>query len=345
MQLFKIFGIAIDLHWTFIALLVLIFLLGGLDTLGIAFILFGSVVLHELSHSLVARGYGIGVKKIVLLPIGGMSMMDEFAMPANAELWVSAAGPAFSLFLAILAFAVELVSPFPALTALAATAKDANVLLCAFNLLPALPLDGGRVWRALRQRSRSYLAATKEAVTLSRFCVFVILLFSFMLALFFDGLAFLFWNGIIALFIYIGADMELDAAIFKAASEGITVRDAMRRDMVTASGEETLQNALELAYSGKVRNLLLVTKKGFGVVPVAAFAKVPRANWGKVKIKSLSAVPIKCSPKDDVLEVWKNMRLSRIELAPVIEGGKLTGIVSETDIERLIYLRRLALIT
>ena len=345
MQLFKIAGIGIELHWTFLALLALVFFAGGISSLILLFMLFTSVILHELSHSLVARSFGVSVKKIVLLPIGGMAMIDEFAMSPKVELLVSAAGPIFSLALAIFAFGVEIFSPFPELTVFAAAAKEANVLLCAFNLLPAIPLDGGRVWRALRQRNRSFLSATREAVKLSKFTVFAIMLFGMSIAVFTDSWGFLFWNAIIALFIFIGADMELDAAVFKESSSGIKVRDAMTRDIVLASGDETLQDALELAYSSKVRNLLIVGKHGYGVVPVAAFARVPRKDWGKVKTKSIAAVPLKCSPEDSVLDVWKSMRTSHVELAPVVEKGKLTGVVTETDIERLIYIRRLALIS
>jgi len=341
----RIAGIDIDLHWTFLLLIALVLIAGGLESVIIATILFGSVVLHELSHSIIARLHKVDVTRIVLLPIVGMAVLDEFAMPPEVELKVSVAGPALSLLLAILAYAVELASPFPWLAAIAAVAKEANILLCVFNILPAIPLDGGRVWRALRQRKRSFLLATREAVALSKFTVFAFLLFGIFLALFLGAWGFLFWSGLIALFIFVGSDMEWEAAVFKTASEGITVRDAMQRDIVCASGEETLLDAFELAYSAKVRNILLVRKHKYGVIPLAAFEGIPRKEWGRRKTKSISTVPLRCKPSDDVLGVWKNMRSLRVELAPVVENNKLVGIVTETDIERLIYLRKLALVS
>ena len=345
MKIIQIAGIDIDLHWTFLVLLALILITGSLDEVAIVLVLFASVVLHELSHSLVARFYKINVRRIVLLPIGGMSMIDEFSMPAHTELMVAAAGPAFSFALAASAYLIASISPFPDVTAFAGFVGDANLILCVFNLIPAIPMDGGRVWRALRQRKRSFLAATKEAVALSRSIVFILLTIAFLVAILFDAWSFLFWNGLIALFVYFGSGMELDAALFKTASEGITVRDAMRREITCAGSEDTLLDAFELACGAKARNILLISRHGFGVVPLGAFATVPHSEWGRMRLKSIATVTLRCSPGDDVLSVWKKMRAHHVELAPVMEKKKLIGVISEADIERLIYLKRLALIS
>jgi len=321
----------------------LILLVGGLESILLAIVLFGSVLIHELSHSVVAKQHKIDVRRIILLPIGGMSVIDDFAVTPATELKVSIAGPAMSLLLAVLAYIVELSSPFPLIATIAATAKEANAMLCAFNLLPAIPLDGGRVWRALRERRKDFLTATKEAVALSKFTIAILVLFGIFLAFLFGEWGILFWNGLIAVFIFAGSDMELEAAVFKSASEGITVGDAMRSEMLCASGEENLLEAFELAYTSKARNILIIGKRNFRVVSLSAFENVPRSKWIATKIKSLSKVPPRCEPGENVLSAWKKMRASDVQLAPVIKNRKLVGVVTESDIEQLIYLRKIAL--
>ena len=343
MRLLSISNIDIELHWTFLILIALVILLGGLSSALVAVILFSSVVIHELSHSYVAMLHGVKVKRIILLPIGGVSMIEEFAMPPQVELLVSIAGPLMSFALALLAAGAGALTSDPALLAIAGTARDANLILGTFNLLPALPLDGGRVWRALRQRRRSYLQATKEAVLLSKAAMALLLSTAFAAALLSGEIGFLFWNSIIALFVYLGADMEYDAALFKSASDGVRVRDVMRSEVVCASGGETLEEAFSLAKGAKVRNILLVGER-FGVVSLASFEKIPRREWGRRHIRSLSSHPLRAHPDDSVLEIWKWMRSAGVELAPVMDGSRLIGVVSETDIERIIYLNKIALV-
>jgi len=347
MKLLRILNVDIELHWTFLLLIALIFLdallVGSIEPAAIVLILFTSVVLHELSHSYLAMLNGISVKRIILLPIGGMSVIDEFAMSPSVELKVSIAGPLTSFAIAAIAAGLGALTSDPTLLFLLGTTAQANLILGAFNLLPAIPLDGGRVWRALRQGKRAFLPATREAVLLSKFTIAILLLTSLLIAILTGNFALLFWNGIVALFIYLGSDMEYDAALFKAASDGVRVRDVMHGEMVCASGDETLEEAFALAKAARVRNLLIVGDR-FGVVNLASFEKIPRAQWGKRRIRGLSAHPIRAHPDDGVLEIWKKMMAAGVELAPVIEGGKLIGVVSETDIERLVYLNKISLV-
>jgi Zn-dependent protease len=307
-------------------------------------VLFGSVAVHELAHTWFARRYGISVSRIVLLPIGGMSVIDEFAMPSEAELRVSLAGPLMSFLLCAAATAVYAVSsPVQWLSDFALYTAEVNLLLGVFNLLPAFPLDGGRAWRALRQRSKSFIDATREAASLSRLVVALLLVASAAAAILSGDYVILFWNGIIAVFIFVGANGELDAAMFKVASEGLTVRDAMRHEIVAAGKDQTALDAFELARDNTVTNILLVSEKSFGVVPVSAIAQVPQPRWGKVRLKELAYKPITCGVDEDALQAWKKMRESGTELAPVVDGGELVGVVSQRDIERLVYIRRVAI--
>ncbi len=350
MKIFQVSHIDIDLHWTFLLLLAFVLLAGGIDSAIIMLVLFGSVVLHELSHSIVAKMHGIRVRRIILLPIGGMSMIEEFAMPPATELKVAVAGPIFSFFLALVSLAVlALTSNFDVLlpiTNIAAAAVEANVMLGAFNLLPAIPLDGGRVWRALRQRHRDYLTATREAVSLSKLIVVLLFIGSFAAAFLFSEWAFLFWNAIVALFIFVGSDMELDGAIFKTASDGLFVRDVMRPKPVTISGEKSLRDAIILALSTRSTSFIL-TGKGVtpAVISIGPLEKIPQSGWKGRKLSSLHPIHVHVSPETPAIEAWKRMRTAGAELSPVLANGKLVGAVYGADIERLIYLKKIALVS
>jgi Mg/Co/Ni transporter MgtE len=119
----------------------------------------------------------------------------------------------------------------------------------------------------------------------------------------------------------------------------------MSTGIVCASGEETLLEAFELAYSSKMRDILIVSKHGIRAVSITAFAKVPRSRWEMTKIKSLSTAVPRCRPDEKVLQAWKKMRAFHVRIAPVVEGGRLIGVVTEEDIEKLIHLKKTALLT
>lgn len=216
------------MHPTFLILLVLA-LLGffGPPVEGLAWlaIVFGGVVLHELGHALVARRRGLVVRDIVLLPIGGASEIDGLTEDADRELAVAIAGPATSVAIAVVlatgvvATGGRLGAPALATGPLVLRALWANLLLAAFNLVPALPMDGGRVARALWARSVGYERATVRAARLSRRLAAVmaaagVLLFLPMLVL-------------IAAFVYAAGRAEEAAVTLHARLGGLVVRDAM----------------------------------------------------------------------------------------------------------------------
>ncbi|MFI5115032.1 MAG: site-2 protease family protein, partial [Terriglobales bacterium] len=192
----RLFGIEIRIHLTFLFLLVFIWttesatqdMAAAWRGLGLAGVIFGSVILHELGHALVARRDGIPAKAIILLPIGGVTLLDESqAIPEPAKTWkrdirVAIAGPLVNLFLAgVSALVVLAVAPhFPLWTKplvhssnLVRSLVWGNVYLGLFNLLPAYPMDGGRVLRALYSRQMDPVRATQRAVRIGH--VFAIL--------------------------------------------------------------------------------------------------------------------------------------------------------------------------
>ncbi len=217
----------------------------------VAFILaiFGCVVLHELGHALTARKYGIVTRDITLLPIGGVARLERMPEDPRQELWVALAGPAVNLAIALLLFAALSLSsglmPLEQLSVAGGPFLErlmvVNVFLAFFNLLPAFPMDGGRVLRALLARRLEYTRATQVAAVIGQ---------GMALLLAFVGVV---YNPIllfIALFVWIGAAQESRLVQMKSALEGIPVRRVMLTKFSALSPTQTLGDAAALILSG-----------------------------------------------------------------------------------------------
>lgn len=212
----RLFGVPVRVHWSFAFLLALVVLAGweagaGAVRSGLAWVgaLFACVVVHELAHALLARRRGGVVVDILLLPIGGMSRMARMPSAPKDEAAVAAVGPAASIvlgaaFLVVGAAAGSAVWP-PTLLAGSWWARLGwlNLLLGVFNLLPALPMDGGRMLRAGLARRRSRLRATRVAVRVAHLVA---------AALVVAGAFFDLWLAVIGIFVYVGASSELAQA-------------------------------------------------------------------------------------------------------------------------------------
>lgn len=175
----SIFGIRIRVHWLFFVLLVYFLFQGGIPAAVWICLVFSFVVFHELGHSLVARHYGLQVRKITLLPIGGMAHLEGEMPSPNAELWVASAGPIVSLGFAGIFFALTMLSGSAAfafdLTLLGSMEQLftgmfwINLFLGVFNLIPAFPMDGGRILRALLAKRKGMTEATIIAARVGRY--------------------------------------------------------------------------------------------------------------------------------------------------------------------------------
>lgn len=164
-RLGSLFGFPVEVSWTFLLLLAISFLFfGGVMAVFVTLLAFASVLLHELGHALVARMLGVRISGIELGFFGGAAKMVEMPRSANHEIAIAAAGPAVSLMLTGLGFGLGAVTGVYMLTLIGWI----NLMIAGFNLLPALPMDGGRILRALLSRKRSFVAATDLAVKISR---------------------------------------------------------------------------------------------------------------------------------------------------------------------------------
>ena len=232
-KLGRILGIDVYIHFTFFLLLGFIGLTQwmasrnpGSAVVAVLFFLslFACVLLHEFGHALAARGYGIHTRDIVLLPIGGVASLERMPEKPRQELWVAFAGPLVNVVIAAgLFIGLTLKGPWEfSLTSLHASLAErllaVNVFLVLFNLLPAFPMDGGRVLRAILAMRLPYARATRVAATVGQAMAF---LFGF-LGLFTNPMLIF-----IALFVWIGASQEAAAVEMQSSISGARVRDAM----------------------------------------------------------------------------------------------------------------------
>jgi Zn-dependent protease len=223
--------------------------------IGVAFILtvFLCVVLHEFGHALTARRYGIKTRDIILLPIGGVARLERLPTKPLQELWVALAGPAVNIFIAAGLFVwLKLSASFGPLQALTLTTGPflerivaVNIFLAAFNMIPAFPMDGGRVLRALLATRTEYSRATQIAASIGQG---IAILF---------GLIGLFYNPLllfIAFFVWIGAAREAGMAQVQAAVGGTPVRPAMLTDFRPSQKADSLDRAVALTLSGSQKD-------------------------------------------------------------------------------------------
>jgi Zn-dependent protease len=255
------FGIVVYMHATFLLLIGWValshFLAGeGLAEAlnGILFILllFACVVMHEYGHALTARRYGIQTRDITLLPIGGVARLERMPREPSQELWVALAGPAVNVAIAAALFVlIELFEGAAALTMSKVQLVGGDLLpklmwinlgLAAFNLLPAFPMDGGRVLRALLARRMDYARATRAAASVGQMMAFLFALWG--LYVHYPFMLF------IALFVYLGAEAEAQAVQVQSAFSGLPVSQAMLTRFATLDETETLGRAVQLLLSG-----------------------------------------------------------------------------------------------
>ncbi len=227
--------------------------------IGVFFILavFLCVVLHEFGHALAARRYGIKTRDIILLPIGGVARLER--MPTNPlhELWVALAGPAVNIAIASVLFIwlklTASLEPLQTLTLGTGTFLErimiVNIVMVVFNMIPAFPMDGGRVLRAILATRQEYGRATQIAASIGQG---IAILF---------GIFGLFYNPfllLIALFVWFGASQEAGLARMQSVIGGIPVQHAMVTDFKTLNENDSLDRAVELTLAGSQKDFPVV---------------------------------------------------------------------------------------
>jgi Zn-dependent protease/predicted transcriptional regulator len=302
------------------------FLLGLLAALS----LFLSVLLHELGHALAARRYGVETRRITLWLLGGVAQLEKIPKEPRKELAIALAGPAVSFALALLfrllrqeAGALGFLTHYLALV---------NLVLGLFNLLPALPLDGGRVYRALLGLRMPYLLATKKAVAMSQAVAVALGLFGLMV---FNPFLVL-----MAFFVYMASRAEAEATLLAQALEGLKVRDLMSPDPIALPKDLPVEELLRLALAHRVSGFPVVEEgRVLGVVGLEGLEGAdPRAPVGRYVQE-----PLVLSPEDSALRALERMGERGYARALVMEGETLLGVLSKTDLLRAFQVRLLGL--
>ena len=346
----RLFGIEIRIHLTFVFLLVFVYSTAaqdansGLRVLGLVGIIFGSVVLHELGHALVARGSGIPAKGIILLPIGGITILDEaHAIPDPLNMWkrdmrIAAAGPLVNLLIAGVS-ALVIVGTLPgfALTAkplvhwsaLSRSLVWVNVYLGLFNLLPAYPMDGGRVLRAVFSRHMDLVRATQRAVRIgqvfSTLFMMVGILISTRAETRWDG----YWLMMIGFFLFVGAQLEERSAMFQSVLQSVRLEEVMLTDFATLSPADTLEDALEKAVHTLQDDFPVVRGRDMvGVITRQKILEALRAEGnGYVKAVMIRMFDV-AAKQESLASAFRKLSARNLSIIPIVDEQDLIGIVT-----------------
>jgi Zn-dependent protease/predicted transcriptional regulator len=345
----RIAGIPIAVHGTFVIFLAWVawgqFMLrhrlaDAGTALLIILLLFGTVLLHELSHALTAKRFGIPTRDILLLPIGGVSRMERLPANPRQELAVALAGPALNLVLAgVLFLALALRTPLAGAPPKPWAAGDllaklfwVNISLAVFNLLPAFPMDGGRVLRAILALRMDRVQATRIAAQIGQG-----------LALWF-GLLGLFFNPMllfIALFVWIGAAEEAMHEQITSALGEVPVSRAMITAFQTLSPDDALEQA--------VQHILAGFQQDFPVVEAGRLVGVlTRSRLLAALVQQGARAPVRevmqrqfetAEPSDRLERALARLHRCDCHTLPVVERGRLVGIVTMENIGELLMIR------
>jgi Zn-dependent protease/CBS domain-containing protein len=328
-------GIPIELHITFILLIAAVFVL-SLPTqqfyyFFLILFLFVFVVFHELAHSVIARHYGIKVRKIILYPIGGVSEIEEIPDNPSQEWRMAVAGPLTSLLVGAVLMGVSLLlSPQISITLtvfFTATGNFLfdfailNIMLGVFNLIPAFPMDGGRVFRALLAERLKYSDATRYAVYLGKVFGIAMIVAGFLIPSYFLLI-------LVGIFVYIGASEEAEQTIISTTLAGVRVKDVMQSEIGSVNPQQSLTEALEVMFKNRYHDVL-VEKDGFfqGVVTWNELMKIKPEERSSLRIEQMPQKKTSVFEDESILEVNKIMTRERIDLVPVVDREMPTKIV------------------
>lgn len=337
-KLFSIFGISIQVHLTFFLLLLLV-IPGGVRWVFLVFAVFFFVTLHELCHSLTARSFGIKVRDITLLPIGGVSSMSKMPEKPFQELAIAVAGPLSNIIVLIVFFfpmkyLVGLENLFHPLSTQTWKLTFAyvywiNLALAGFNLLPAFPMDGGRVLRAILATRMSYRQATHIAVNFGHvfalaFAYFGIVKFNLILI-------------IIAVFIYLAASNEELQVDVKEVLKKYRVYDILPRDFLKLKPETELAKVLEMIFHSHQEDFPVIAgEEMVGFVTRQDVMKGIHSHGmtGKTADVMHPKVP-KVKEADSLMKAQALMHEAGLRALPVFRDGSVVGVITVEDIGRV----------
>lgn len=313
-----------------------------------AIVFFASLLAHELSHALVARRAGVKVEGVTLWLFGGVARFRGEAMTPGAELRIAAVGPVVSLLLAgafaLLAFSLDSAGVPDLTVGTVAWLGFINAILAIFNLVPAFPLDGGRVLRAvLWSRSKDRLAATKSAALAGRAFAYLLIGFGIVQFAFAAALGGL-WFAFLGWFLLGAAQAEESQSLLRGALKDVKVKDIMSPDPVTISESITVESFIdEYAMRHRFSTFPVKNESGdvVGLVTMGRIKQVPQEERSKINIRRV-ACPLEevgvAGADEPAVAVLERMQACSDGRALVLEDNRLRGIVSPRDVQRALDL-------
>ena len=345
----RFFGIDVNMHitfWLLIGWVVLSYYLQGSSLAataeGVVFVLalFACVVLHEYGHALTARRYGIKTRDITLLPIGGLARLEKMPDEPSQELRVALAGPAVNVviaavLLAVLAITSSLV-PLNSLNlgqgSFVEQLMIVNIGLVLFNMIPAFPMDGGRVVRALLAMRMDYTRATRIAANLGQSIAVIF------------GIVGLFINPFllfIAFFVWIGAHQEASMTQMKSSLAGIPVSRAMVTEFHKLAPDMTLSQVIELVLSGAQQDFPVVSNgQVVGILTRRDLVKELHQHGQGTRVSDIMHGDFEAVDLREMLEVaLPRLQRSHYHIVPVVRFGQLVGLLTAENVGNFLRIQ------
>ena len=277
--------------------------------------IFVAVLIHELSHSLVAKRLGAKVREIVLFIFGGVASIEKLPKEPKKEFTIAIAGPLASLILSLFIFApnrfLHIFGYF-------------NLILAIFNLIPAFPMDGGRVLRSLLAKKFGYIRATMISANVGKALAIFMGIF---------GLLYNIWLTLISFFIYIGAVEEEKAVTLEGLLSNYKVGEVMTPNPICITPDTRVRDVINLML--KRKHLGYPVVKDGKLIGIVTLKDVMNADENDTVERVMSKKAIAVTPDTRLLEALKIMSENRIGRLPVVEGERIVGIISRSDIMKL----------
>jgi len=348
----RVAGIDVYMHPTFLLLLGWVGIMDFLPRhsvaaagrgIGFVLVLFVVVVLHELGHALTARRFGIRTLDITLLPIGGVARLERMPEKPLQELLVALAGPAVNVVLALLVLLVLAVGwQFGDLASLGifgesflARLLQVNVVLAIFNLLPAFPMDGGRVLRALLAMRLDYVRATNIAAAIGQAMAVLLALVGLV------GPAANPMLVLIGLFVFLGAGQEARLVRMKAALNGISANQIMITDFRTLSPHDPLGHAAQLLVAGSQHDFPVVEDgRLVGLLTRERLVEALAERGENVPVQEAMDRHVPAATAAETAEDALNrLRNNDSQTLPVTDGGLLLGLITRENLNEFLMVK------
>ncbi|MHB8376463.1 MAG: CBS domain-containing protein [Dehalococcoidia bacterium] len=360
----RIFGVDVGVHWSWIFIFAIVtwsFATGVLQSFypqwtaeqrwiggaAIALVFFLSILLHELSHSVLSNRRGLPVRSITLFVFGGVSNLEREPDTPGLEFWIAIVGPLTSLALGVFFTAGWIIiRPFSdGLAGISANLALINGSLAFFNMLPGFPLDGGRVFRSIVwHRNHDRLRATHTASTLGQWIAYGIMGIGVVYT-FYGGIFSGVWFLLIGFFLRNASVASYEQLLIESTLSHISVRDMMRTDLHPVGPETSLEELVHERFLRSDARAFAVVAAGdiAGLVTLSDVRKVPRDEWPTTSVYRAMTPASRLhtvTPDENLAKVLQLMAQHDVNQLPVVRGHELLGLVTRGDILRYVHVRQ-----